>query len=330
MKKKFVVISGGTGGFTVLRGLKRFDNLDLTAIVTMTDSGGSTGRLRDEFGMLPVGDARMCLVALSKEDEAADILRELFLYRFPNSSPSLAGHNFGNLFLTALTELLGSEIAAIEAAEKILAISGKVLPVTTDKVNIFAKYDDGSSLTGEALIDEPPVGHNKNAKLIELSTKPKAHIYKDSRDAILAADYVLIGPGDLYSSLISNLVIDGVKDALQQSKAKLIYVTNLVSKYGQTTNMKNSDYVKEITRYAGRKPDYIIVNNGKLPTGALNKYKAENSFPIEDDLTDEAVIVRADILAKEEIKRRNNDVVQRSLIRHDSNNLAAEIMRILR
>jgi len=254
MKKvNIVIIGGGTGTFTVIQGLKHHPQFSLTAIVTMTDSGGSAGRLRDEFGTLPVGDVRQCLVALSKEDEAGNILRELFNYRFPNTNSSLHGHNFGNIFLTALSNILGGEEQAIDAASKILNIKGRIIPVTTDNVDLVAKYDNGFILYGEKNIDEPYNNpkHDCNSRISRLWTQPDAKLNPHAENAIINADYIIMGPGDFYSSLMANIVINGMDKVISASKAKFIYIPNLVSKYGQTSNMKQSDYIYELAKYIG-------------------------------------------------------------------------------
>jgi len=330
MKKiNVVVIGGGTGTFTVLTGLKLYPSLALTAVINMTDSGGSTGRLRDEFGILPVGDVRLSLVALAREDEASRLLRELFLYRFASESSSLAGHNFGNLFLTALTDMLGSEEAAIEAAAEILNVSGKILPVTTNNVHLVAEYANGEKLYGEKNIDDPDKGsHDSTARLVNLWTEPSATLNPKVRVALMEADFIIIGPGDLYSSLLSNMVIGGMPEVLKVTKAKIIYVANLVSKFGQTHGMTQQDYLSELEKYTQRQPNFIILNSTKLPLEVLNHYLAENSFPVTDDL-ELSNVVRADLLSSEVTKTVKGDVLQRSLIRHDSHKLAEALWRII-
>ncbi|MFW5702857.1 MAG: gluconeogenesis factor YvcK family protein [Candidatus Dojkabacteria bacterium] len=328
--ENIVVVGGGTGTFTVLRGLKNYPQTNLSAIVTMTDDGGSTGRLRDEFGVLPLGDVRQCLIALAKEDEASRILRELFIYRFPKSESSEnGGHNFGNLFLTALTDILGSEAEAIEAAAEVLNVRGKIYPVTEEDVQLAAQYSDGNVLIGESKIDEPNCEkHDCRTRVIKLWTQPEAQLNPEAKEAILQADKIVIGPGDLYSSLLSNVVIKGVPEAIGESKAKFIYVTNLVSKYGQTHGMSQSDYVAEIAKYTKRKPDTILVNNAEADEDILAKYARENSFPVQDDLGEAANVVRKDLLSEEKIEREKNDAIKRSLLRHDSDKLASAIIAI--
>ena len=205
---KVVVIGGGTGSHTLLSGLKKYP-FDLTSIVTVADSGGSTGRLRDEFGSLPVGDFRMALTALAPTDEEAEILRKLFLYRFDKGEAGLKGHSFGNLFLVALGNILGSNEKAIQYTSKILRVTGKVLPVTSQPLNLVAEYEDGSILYGEASIDEPPKGHNGKQRIKKLWVEPDLVITADASYEILNADYVILGPGDLYTSILANIVING-------------------------------------------------------------------------------------------------------------------------
>lgn len=328
-KYKVVVIGGGTGTFTVLRGLKHYSELDLTAVITMTDTGGSTGRLRDEYGTLPVGDVRQCLVALSKENDASLILRELFLYRFDGDKSDLSGHNFGNLFLTALTNILGSEVKAIEAASEILNVTGRILPVTTDKVELVAKYSDGSMLHSEKNIDTPPDSHDSTARVVKFWTEPKAEIYSETRIALEEADFIVIGPGDLYSSLLSNVIIGGVPEAIARSKAKLIFIGNLVSKFGQTHGLTYKDYLAEIEKYGGKLPDFALINSTPLPDDILERYRAENSSPVGDDLADStANVIRADLISSEVITTGNSDAIKRSYLRHDSHKLATELVKI--
>ncbi len=341
-KLNVVVIGGGTGTFTALSGLKHYRSCDLTAVVTMTDNGGSAGKLRDEFGYLPVGDIRQCLVALSREDGASMILRQLFQYRFPDSKTELSGHSFGNLFLTVLTEILGSEVKAIEAAVDILNVEGKILPITTDNVDLIAEYEDGSVLMGEKNIDEPNEKHNGLTKLKRLWTQPQATIHPPTRDAIAAADFIVMGPGDLYSSLLANIVVGGVAQAVRESAAKIVFVGNLVSKYGQTHGLTQSHYLSEMAKYIGRPADFALINNASLPEDILEKYRDEQSYPVEDDLTtynsettvmgetapSVTQVVRESLLSEEIVNRESGDTVRRSLLRHDSQKLAKALMGI--
>jgi len=329
-KKKIVVVGGGTGTHTLLRGLKRYaDRLDITAIVTMADSGGSTGRLRDEFGQLPVGDARMALVALSADVDSHDeLLRELFLYRFSRGK-GLNGHNFGNLLLTALTDILGSEVAAIDAASRILRVRGRVVPVTTDNVNLQATYDDGLVVVGEHEIDEPPESRH-TSRITKLSLTPSATINPVATTAITEADMIILGPGDLYTSILANCVVDGFVTALTNSKAKLVYICNLMSRLGQTVGMQASEHVAEISRYTKRMPDFVLINNSSFPDDLLARYAEEGNHPIENDCTGESgILVCSDLVSTEAVATIAGDTLKRSLIRHDSEKLASALLQII-
>ena len=299
-KQSVVVIGGGTGTHTVLRGLKQYrKKIDLTAIVTMADSGGSTGRLRDEFGYLPVGDVRMALAALASDtDEHDELIRQLFLHRFDKGN-GLSGHNFGNLFLVALTDILGSEEAAIRAAARVLRVRGEVVPVTNEEVHLVATYDNGQTVTGEHDIDEPEAQFS-NSRITELTVTPQASVNPKAEEAILSADLIVLGPGDLYTSVLANCVVDGVADAIRHSGAKLIYVCNLVTKVGQTNGMGAQAHVDEITRYIGREPDVVLLNTGVFPNELLDRYKEQQEFPVTLDCRDGVcTIVEQDFLAKE-------------------------------
>lgn len=325
-----VVIGGGTGTYPVLQGLKAYrEKIAIKAIITMADSGGSTGRLRDEFGQLPVGDVRMALAALSSDyDKQGDLVRKLFLHRFDKGN-GLSGHTFGNLLLVALTEILGSEVEAVKAAGRILRVRGHVLPVTEDDVHIVAEYDDDVIVKGEHDIDEPAeerYGH----RIVKLYTEPAATISDDAREAILDADLILIGPGDLYSSLLANCVVGGVSEAIVQSKAKLVYASNLMTRPGQTDNMSACDHVREIERYVGRRPDIVIVNTGTVPKHLLEKYAESEQYPVIDDCDEyEAEIIRADLLSTDEVVKPKSDVLQRSLVRGDGEKFAALLVKLL-
>ncbi len=329
-KKSIVVVGGGTGTHTVLRGLRRYaEQVDITAIVSMSDSGGSAGRLRDEFGQLPVGDVRNAITALASEEDESDLLlRQLFLFRF-NRGQGLAGHNFGNLLISALTEILGSEVKAIEATAKILRISGKVLPVTTDNVHLVAEYEDGTIIVGEHYIDTPPDDASRS-RITKLYLQPEAQLSLPAKEAILNADLIVLGPGDLYTSILANCVVGGFAEAVQASAAKTIYVCNLMSKQGQTVGMGAMEHVEEINKYLGLMPDAIIVNNTLFSEDLIKKYADEGDYPILNNCDTDKCIVYADsLVAEEEIKQVSGDVVKRSLIRHDSDKLASILFHIL-
>ncbi|MDC1205440.1 YvcK family protein [Candidatus Pacebacteria bacterium] len=328
-RKNIVVIGGGTGTYTLLHGLKSYwGDINITKIVSMADSGGATGRLRDEFGQLPVGDARMGLAALAADvDEHEQLLRELLLYRFDRGN-GLSGHNFGNLLLVALTDMLGSETEAIKAASRLLRVRGKVLPVTEDNVHLVATYDDGTVVVGEHDIDEPP-RERENSRITKLETDKPARITKDADAAIRAADMIIIGPGDLYTSLLANCVIAGVSDAIESSTAQFVYVTNLMTRPGQTRGMKISNYLSELESYVGRKPDTVLINTTPLPIDIIEKYAQEGDCPVEDDLVNGIEIVRGDFLIKELVEKKEGDVLKRALIRHDGKKLANAIIGLL-
>ena len=329
-KKQVIAIGGGTGTHTVLRGLTKYQKqLAITAIVTMADSGGSTGRLRDEFGYLPVGDVRMALAALaSNVDAHEELVRELFLYRF-NKGNGLSGHNCGNLLLVALTDILGSEEAAIRAAARVLRVRGQVIPVTTAQVDLVATYDDGVVVTGEHDIDEPAAARAAH-RIVDLAVTPEATISDAAEHAILDADCIVLGPGDLYTSVLANVVVGGVPEALRNSPGQLVYITNLMTKHGQTDGMGVAAHVAELTRYIGRSPDVILVNTTPLPPELLARYAAEGEYPIVFDYEERAArVVPADLLANEVIETASGDVLKRSLIRHDSRKLARKLLDIM-
>jgi uncharacterized cofD-like protein len=330
-KKKVVVIGGGTGTHTVLRGLKQYQKqLDITAVVTMADSGGSTGRLRDEFGYLPVGDVRMALAALADDtDEHDELVRQLFLYRFEKGN-GLSGHNFGNLLLVALTDILGGEEAAIKAAARLLGVRGNVLPVTTATVDLVAAYTDGVVVTGEHSIDEPTIDRTLQ-RIVKLSLTPAATISEVAEAAILQADLIVLGPGDLYTSILANCVVEGVAAAIQNASADVVYVANLMTKLGQTSGMGVAEHVAEIARYTGRVPDVVLVNTAPLPVDLVGRYAADHEHPVIFNCeSDHYRVIPADLLATEEVKRSGGDTLKRSLIRHDSRKLARKLVEIVR
>lgn len=327
-KKNIVVIGGGTGTFNLLRGLKAYaDTVNITAIVTMADSGGSTGRLRDEFGQLPVGDVRMALCALATDIDAhADIVRELFLYRFAKGE-GLAGHNFGNLLLTALTEIVGDTSSAIETAGKILRIKGSVIPVTGDNVQLVATYNTEETVVGEHHIDTPsPEAHTN--RIVNLAVLPAATINPKAQAAILAADMIILGPGDLYTSILANCVVGGVKEAVTQSQATIVYICNLMSRSGQTIGMHSREYVQEIETYLGVTPHHVICNTAPFPAALLESYTLEGNHPVENNLTT-GIVHEIDVVSTESYVTKDGDTVTRSLIRHDGEKLATAVMGLL-
>lgn len=312
--KKITVIGGGTGTFVVLSGLKKYP-LDLSVVVSMMDSGGSTGKLRDQLGVLPPGDLRQCLVALS---DAPSLWRKLFLYRFEKGD--LAGHNFGNLFLAALEKVSDNYDQAIELASYVLQTKGKVIPVTLDKLHIVAEYENGKKVTGEALIDE---NHNEITRIKNTYLEPKGNVNVKATSVIKESDYIIIGPGDLYTSIIPVLLVNGISRTIMNSKAKIIYIMNLMTKSGQTTHYKASDHINDLKKYLGRNPDYILINNSKIPSDILNWYKKYNEVEVINDLAkDSFKIYSDDLIDNEKIKKNPSDIIYRSILRHDSKKLA--------
>lgn len=314
--KKVVTIGGGTGSYIILRGLKLF-TLDITAVVTMFDSGGSTGILRDEFGVLPPGDVRRCILALS-EGPRAEILRKLFAFRFEskNGTSSLGGHSFGNLLLVALTSIYGSDIEGIKKASELLDIKGKVLPVSLDKAHIVATIEDGTVIEGETNIDIPK--HDGNLKITNLSLTPDAHLYEETREAILEADTIVICPGDLYSSIMPNLVVKGMPEALQESTAKKVLVAPLMSKWGETNGFKVSDIARELCEYGGISMfDYVICNTKKPEAEFLAAYAEEKKEPIEIDKSNletyTTEIILGDFASESDLARHDSDKVAKVL-----------------
>jgi len=331
LSKKVVVIGGGTGSYTLLRGLKRYaDRVDITSIVTMADSGGSTGRLRDEFGQLPVGDVRMALSALAADvDSHAQLLRTLFLYRF-DKGEGLSGHTFGNLLLTALTDILGSPVAAIETASILLRVAGTVIPITTDNVHLTALYDDGLLVTGEHQIDESPAERHKH-RITTLALSPPATINPAAAQALREADMIILGPGDFYTSILANCVVDGFRAVFMHTQAQVVYVANLMSRSGQTHGMTVSDYVAEIIRYTGVKPDYTIVNETAVAPEVISRYATDGTHPVLWELADQENynFYVADVLSDQATVPISGDALTRSLIRHDSDKLANVMMQLL-
>lgn len=330
-KKRVVVVGGGTGTHTVLRGLREYAAmLDITAVVSMADSGGSTGRLRDEFGYLPIGDVRNALTALAVGGDRYDaLLRQLFLYRFDRGA-GLSGHNFGNLFLTALTDILGSEVAAIEAASEILKVVGKVVPVTTDHTTLVATYDDGTTVVGQHEIDVA-LQAKSTARIVSLEVVPSATLYTTAAEAIVEADLLVLGPGDLYTSILAACVVDGFREAVTETRATVVYVCNLMSKKGQTLGMHAAEHIAEIARHIGRSPDIALVNTAPLQSELVAKYVAEGDHPVINNCTKDGVctIAALPLVSHEEVQLQGGDVIRRSLIRHDSEVLARELVRLL-
>ena len=314
MAKSVTVIGGGTGSFTVIDGLKRYRDLNVQSIVSMMDSGGDSGRLRDEFGVLPPGDVRRCLVALSEESQ---LMRDLFSFRFEDSS--LEGRSLGNLFFIAMTQILGSERASVEAISRILKIRGQVIPVTWDNSHIIAELEDGTLVRGEANIDVPK--HDPLVPIRRVFLEPAASANPDAIDAIRDCDVVVLAPGDLYTSTIPNLLVGGVREALGTTRAPLVYVLNLMTKIGETHGYNATKHVEEIARYAGRMPDAVLVHDGPIPKELVARYKAECAHQVDVDI-DELRRVGVRIVQSRPIMSAN------SLVRHDASKVGRELMQL--
>ncbi len=286
--QKIVTIGGGTGHFQVLRGLKNYECL-ITAVVSVADDGAqggtSSGRLRDEYGVLPPGDARQCLIALADEHEGK-VLRELFKFRFNDD------HNLGNLIITALTKIMGSDVQGLKEAAKLLKIAGNVIPVSTDNVLLCAETMEGQTIKTQWTVSYP--GEGIHIKRIFFNQD--AFLFKEAAEALNNADKIVICPGDLYGSILPNFLVKGIKEALQKSNAIKIYVCNLVTKQGNE-NFKASDFVREVESYSGIKLDKIILNTDKPSQAVLDKYFSEKSRIVEDDLSNDSRVVRGDFAA---------------------------------
>jgi uncharacterized cofD-like protein len=326
-RKNIVCIGGGTGTFVALKGLKHFP-YHLSAIVAMSDSGGSNKRIRDEFGLLPTSDLRQCLVALSDENGGAGILRKLFMYRFEKGE-GISGMTFGNLFMAALSDILGSQEAAIRATGKVLRVQGTVIPVSFTNTNLVAEYENGQTLTEEHLIDEPP--HDGTIKISNVYLKPEATANPEAVEAIANADLIVLGPGDLYTSVIPNLLVRDIGNAIAKSHGKKVYVVNLMTKYGQTYGFTAADHLHIIQHYVGNSVDAVIVNTAPLQKPALAVYAKSHETPVVDDLTPSPSlsVLRADVASRQVAAKSNSDVLVRSLIRHDSTKLATILVEFL-
>ncbi|HEY4514198.1 MAG TPA: gluconeogenesis factor YvcK family protein [Candidatus Paceibacterota bacterium] len=311
--RKIVTIGAGTGSYMILRGLKKFP-FDITAVVTMFDNGGSSGVLRDEFGILPPGDVRRCLVALS-EGKSTQILRDLFNFRFKQKESPLHGHSFGNLFLLALSSIYGSEIEGIKKASELLNLKGKVLPVSLNNSHVHALLEDGTKIIGETNIDVPK--HDGNLRIKKIELKPVARIFKETDKAIREADMVIIGPGDIYSSLVPNLIVKGMKEALRSSRAKKIAICNSMTKWGETHDFKASDMIRELLKYSGLpKFDYVICNSKEISKEMRKRYAKEKKYPV---IVDAEVakyankVIKTDLLLDAEVVRYDPKTVAKIL-----------------
>lgn len=310
---KIVVLGGGTGLSTLLRGLKEYSS-NITAIVTVADDGGSSGRLRREIGVLPPGDIRNCIAALADEEK---LLTELFQYRF-EAGEGLSGHSFGNLFLTAMSKITGDLEQAVIASSKVLAISGKVLPSTLSDVSLWAEMEDGRLIEGESNIPEAK-GKIKSFGCIPANPPglPAAIT------AIQEAEYIIIGPGSLYTSIIPNLLVPDIRTALAKADVPRIYVCNIMTQPGETEGYSVADHIREIDRISKQKLfDAVLVHRKPPTTVSLQRYALENSHPVYLDRQEIAKLNRRIVMANV----MDEDPI-RGHVRHSSSQLARVLLR---
>ena len=307
-----VVIGGGTGLSVLLKGLKKYSS-ELTAVVTVSDDGGSSGRLRAELGVLPPGDIRNCLVALAETETLMD---RVFQHRFYQEG-SLQGHNLGNLLLVALTEITGDFVSAIREVSRVLAVRGRVLPATLEQVTLGAAMADGSTVYGETAIRQ------YSSRIEKLFLVPECQPIPETLQAITEADAIIIGPGSLFTSIIPNLLVQGVVDAIATSNAVTFYISNIMTELGETDGFDAADHLKVIVDHIGQQIiDFAIVNTGAIDEPRLSRYREERAVPVS--------------AYREEIEQLGIRVIEANLVSddrvawHDSDKLAAVIMETLR
>ncbi len=323
--KKIVVIGGGTGTTAVLSGLKKYKNYHLEVIVSMTDDGGSNAVIRDQFGLLPLSDLRKSIIALGAADKF--LLRDIFTYRF-DKGDGLSGHTLGNLIMMGLSNITGSEVGAVKAVSELFGVTGTVIPVTTQKTTLVATYDDGVTVKGEHIIDEPNIASDR--KITNLTLDPKVSANQDAINAIKNADIIIAGPGDLYTSTIANIIVGDVAKAIKESPARFIFISNLMTKKGQTHWMTHEDLISEMEKYCKRKPDISIIHNGEFPDDVVKHYALKNEHPIKISKNkNNYTIISKDIVSEEITEKQSGDDLIRSLIRHDTKKLGKVLDEII-
>ncbi|MBU0578670.1 YvcK family protein, partial [Patescibacteria group bacterium] len=258
-----------------------------------------------------------------------------FTYRFHQGGKNLKGMTFGNLFMAAMADIMGSQKKGIEETCRLLQVKGNIIPISYDDVRLVATYEDGSRVIGEHHIDEP--SHDGKLKITNLETRPKTKLSEEARQTLLTADLIILGPGDFYTNTIANLIIDGMLKTLKKSRAKILFVSNLMTKYGETYNYTAKDFFRDLTKYLPLELiDYVLINNNsEFPKGVLPLYKKEHSIPVKDDLkpsdlNSHVKLIRADLLSRFAPHKAKGDRLKRSMIRHDPNRLTNAIMKLLK
>lgn len=321
---KVVTVGGGTGSSVLLSGLKDYTK-NITAIVTVADDGGSSGALREDLGMLPPGDIRACLIALSNSQ---DEMEKLMSYRFEKDKGGLSGHSFGNLFLAALNDIYGDFESGLRKASKVLAITGKVLPMTLDDVVLYAELEDGSIIEGESnitFLTRKNGGAIKKVYIEPAKIKPP----EKSIEEISNADVIILGPGSLYTSVIPNLLVEDLRKAIINSPAKKVYICNVMTQAGETDNYKAIDHLKAICKHADDNGnnfiDYIFINNQTIPDRErLKYYYKDKSIPI---IADEEEIKAIEDFGTKVILGDFVDI-KNEFIRHDSYKVSKALMQL--
>ncbi|NER20237.1 MAG: YvcK family protein [Symploca sp. SIO1C2] len=316
-RPKIVVIGGGSGVSTVLSEFKKL--FDVTAVISMMDSGGSSGRLRDEHGILPPGDVLKCISELLPDDEYSQKWRDFINYRFLKGD-GLKGHSLGNLLLAAAYDWEGGTPFGIESISKLLNIEGRVLPVTLNDVELIAKLNDGSDLIGETHID---LRTNFEHRIEYIYLSRRAQVYKPVVQAILEADHIIIGPGSLFTSILPNFLVEGLPEALKRTSAPKTYVVNLVTDPAETYGYKASDFIKKIEEYYcdGNLVDFAVVNTEPIQDMMRRIYATEHKLPVESDLEECKRLVNKEIIT-------GNFVRGKTVLRHDSRRLAEILLSI--
>ncbi len=328
-RKRIVVIGGGTGTYTILSGLKRRKEWSLSAIVTMSDDGGHTGELRDNLGVLPPGDLRQCLVALSNDQD--DTWRRLFSHRFADGSGNMTGQSVGNIILSALEKIHGNPISALQTAHRLLNVRGQVIPVTLEATKLCAELTDGHTIVGEHLIDD---ADGPRASIQRCFLENAVHANPEAVAEIQNADLVILGPGDFWTSLVPNLIVPGITDALtslQRAGGKILFVCNLVTKKGQTDDYTASTFASKLDEIISPvRIDEILLNSRPPSPEIIERYREEGEHLVRDDLDPrDRRVLRKPIISGDISIAASGDKLRRSLLRHDPDGLAHAVSLIL-